>query len=241
MLPTPSTSHVSFDNIYEPAEDSYLLLDTLSSSAETSWLQSRFPSTASCPVIAEIGTGSGVVIAFLAAHARVVFGREDLLLLGVDINLNACSATSETVCKAVTESQSFACYLGSICGDLTSSVLNGSLDVLVFNPPYVPTAELPSLPTAGIDVRSAFEADSHLLSLSYAGGIDGMETTFRLLKALPTVLSKTGVAYVLLCAQNKPEEVKTFVKSVLKMQVRTISTSGKVGGWEKLQIVRIWR
>lgn len=241
MLPTPSTSHVSFDNIYEPAEDSYLLLDTLSSSQETSWLKSRFPPNTSCPVIAEIGTGSGVVIAFLAAHARAIFGREDLLVLGVDINLNACSATSETVCEAVTESQSSACYLGSICGDLTYPVLNGSLDVLVFNPPYVPTTELPSLPGVGVDVRSAFEADSHLLSLSYAGGENGMETTFRLLKALPTVLSKLGVAYVLLCAQNKPEEIKAFVQSILKMQVRTISTSGKVAGWEKLQIIRIWR
>jgi release factor glutamine methyltransferase len=241
MLPTPSTSHVSFDNIYEPAEDSYLLLDTLSSTQEISWLQSRFPPTTSCPLIAEIGTGSGVIVAFLAAQARIIFGREDLLVLGVDVNVGACSATTQTVGKAVTDSQSSASYLASICGDLTSSILSGSLDVLVFNPPYVPTVELPSLPSAGIDVRSAFEADSHLLSLSYAGGIDGMETTYRLLRALPTVLSKPGVAYVLLCAQNKPEDVKSFVKSVLKMQSRTISTSGKVAGWEKLQILRIWK
>ena len=27
MLPTPDTSHVSFDTIYEPSEDSYLFLD----------------------------------------------------------------------------------------------------------------------------------------------------------------------------------------------------------------------
>ena len=240
MLPTPSTSHVSFDNIYEPAEDSYLLLDTLSSSEETSWLQTRFPTATSCPLVVEIGTGSGVIAAFIASHARTIFEREDLLVLGADVNVGACSATTRTVLRAVTESQSSACYLGSICCDLTTTILDGSVDVLIFNPPYVPTAELPSLPGAGASARSAFEADSHLLSLSYAGGIDGMETTYRLLEALPTVLSNAGVAYVILCAQNKPEDVKTFVKSVLKMEVRTISTSGKLGGWEKLQVIRIW-
>lgn len=240
MLPTPSTSHVSFDNIYEPAEDSYLLLDTLSASEETSWLQTRFPTTSSCPLVVEIGTGSGVIAAFIASYARIIFGREDLLVLGVDVNVGACSATTATVGEAVAESQSSACYLGSVCCDLTTSILHGSVDVLIFNPPYVPTAGLPSLPGAGASARSAFEADSHLLSLSYAGGIDGMETTYRLLEALPSVLSKAGVAYVLLCAQNKPEEVKTFVNSILKMQVKTVSTSGKLAGWEKLQIVRIW-
>ncbi len=238
MLSTPSTSHVSFDTIYEPAEDSYLLLDTLSSSTEASWLQERFSPTTSSPLLVEVGTGSGVVIAFLAAHAKTIFGREDVLALGVDVNANACGSTTETVSRAVTEQGSASSYLGSVCSDLTFSILEASIDVLVFNPPYVPTPELPAGPGY---VRSGFEADSHLLSLSYAGGIDGMETTYRLLRALPTVLSQRGVAYILLCTQNKPEEAKHFVNSVLSMQVETVNTSGKKAGWEKLQIIRIWR
>jgi release factor glutamine methyltransferase len=242
MLPTPSTTHVSFDTIYEPAEDSYLLLDTLSSSTETSWLQTRFPRTTPCPLLVEIGTGSGVVIAFLAAHAKTIFGREDVLALGVDVNANACAATVETLSKAQSEQGAATAYLGSVCGDLTSSVLEGEVDVMVFNPPYVPTLKLPALPGGGrIELRSGFEADSHLLSLSYAGGVDGMETTYRLLEALPKVLSRRGVAYVLLCVQNRPEDVKNFVGSALKLHVETVGTSGKVAGWEKLQIIRIWR
>jgi len=68
-----------------------------------------------------------------------------------------------------------------------------------------------------------------------------METTRRLLEALPVVLSARGVAYVLLCAQNRPEEVKGFVRSVLKLQVETVGRSGMKAGWEKLQVIRIWR
>jgi release factor glutamine methyltransferase len=75
MLPTPSTSHISFFNtIYEPAEDSFLLLDTLSNETESAWLKDRFPQQTSSPLVIEIGTGSGVVIAFLAANARAILG-----------------------------------------------------------------------------------------------------------------------------------------------------------------------
>jgi release factor glutamine methyltransferase len=241
MLPTPSTSHVSFDTIYEPAEDSYLLLDALSSATETDWLRNRFPTGTHSPLVVEVGTGSGVVLAFLLAHSKTIFGREDVQGLGVDVNVNACHATAETIYRAISEHGSKAVYLGSICSDLTSSLWAREVDVLVFNPPYVPTAELPDLPQSSNELERGFEVASHLLSLSYAGGQDGMETTYRLLRALPEVVSQRGVAYVLLCAQNKPESVKEFVRRELGMEAETVGSSGKTGGWEKLQIIRIWR
>jgi release factor glutamine methyltransferase len=125
--------------------------------------------------------------------------------------------------------------------DLTSCIRPKQVDILIFNPPYVPTEELPSIPEA-TNVNT-FERDSHLLALSYAGGADGMETTNRLLNELPNILHPDrGVAYVLLCAQNKPEEVKARIKSWLgSWKAETVGDSGKKGGWEKLQIVRIWQ
>lgn len=70
-----------------------------------------------------------------------------------------------------------------------------------------------------------------------------METTDRLLSQLSEILSPDrGVAYILLCAQNKPEEVKSRIKGWgTGWAVETVGTSGKKGGWEKLQIIRIWR
>ncbi|ERF71833.1 hypothetical protein EPUS_01748 [Endocarpon pusillum Z07020] len=239
MLPTPSTSHITS---YEPAEDSYLLLDTLSSASETSWLQTHFARTTRTPLLlVEPGTGSGVILAFLSAHATTIFRRADILSLGIDINAHACTATTQTVSTAVTAHNSAALYLGALCADLTSPVLEGSVDLLVFNPPYVPTASLPALPTPLDKVSDGFESESHLLSLSYAGGKDGMETTTRLLDALPRVLSERGVAYVLLCAQNRPEEVMGFVREGLGLRVQSVGWSGKVAGWEKLTVLRIWR
>ncbi|KAK4103091.1 hypothetical protein N658DRAFT_522480 [Parathielavia hyrcaniae] len=291
MLPTPSTSHVPYERVYEPAEDSFLLLDTLSSPSEIAFLSRRFPSVPSTqkqpppppppssptPLILEIGPGSGVVLAFLTAHAHALFARRDVLTLGIDINRFACVATAQTVATAVTEaeggnasesgggsssssSNKGAGYLlGTAQGNLASAVRPRQVDVLVFNPPYVPTAELPSLPRQlGNDsdddnkvareekktTTTTYEEDSALLALSYAGGRDGMEITERVIAALPAVLSDRGLAYLLLCAQNKPDEVKGRIRGMEEggpWRAETVGASGRQAGWEKLQIVRIWR
>ncbi|KAH6630689.1 methyltransferase domain-containing protein [Chaetomium sp. MPI-SDFR-AT-0129] len=305
MLPTPSTSHVPYARVYEPAEDSFLLLDTLSSASETAFLAGRFPFTPTSttpptsptspttsdaapatpsptPLILEVGPGSGVVLAFLTAHAAHLFGgRRDVLTLGIDVNRVACEATRETVRRAVVEAEAEAqetsapdsaepadkgakgkagtgYHLGTAQGDLATAVRPQSVDVLVFNPPYVPTPDVPPMlpsssstattTTSSSSTTSAFEEDSRLLALSYAGGRDGMEVTDRLIDALPEVLSDRGVAYLLLCAQNKPEEVKGRIRGMgggegdaRQWRAETVGTSGRQAGWEKLQIVRIWR
>lgn len=275
MLPTPSTSHVSFDTVYEPAEDSFLLLDTLSSASEAAWLTDRFRKvstssgldteikSSSPPLIVEVGSGSGVVIAFAAANAQHIFGRDDVLALGVDVNLDACKATRQTVQTAIAETNSndinkgasanATQYLSSITADLVSPLRPGSVDVLLFNPPYVPTPDLPVLPepqlghsekeTKTLSRSEKFEHESYLLSLSYAGGLDGMETTNRFVEAIPSVLNpERGVAYLLLCAQNKPEEVKARIKQDWEgWTAETVGRSGMQAGWEKLVILRIYR
>lgn len=264
MLPTPDTSHVSFDTIYEPSEDSYLFLDTLASASESQWLSERFqksacPDVASNPVplVVEAGTGSGVVLGFVAAQSQRIFGRQDVLTLGTDVNRNACLATRETVSRAILTEQKSpevsplkTVHISSLTGDLCSSLRPGSVDVLLFNPPYVPTEELPRLPTAsendpaaleGLSRSDRFDQDSYFLSLTYAGGADGMETTNRLLDDIPSVLSDRGVAYVLLCKQNQPELVKEQIRGWGGWDAETVGSSGMQAGWEKLVIVRIWR
>ena len=251
MLPTPSTSHVCFDRVYEPAEDSYLLLDTLSSVSETAYLHDRFGHDSSTPpLVLEVGVGSGVVLAFVAANARTIFGRHDALTLGVDINSFACKAAAQTVQNAIQEQDNGrSVFMDVVNGDLASAIRPKSIDVFIFNPPYVP-AELPDLAShekynvlpEGKNATS-FEQDSYLLELSYAGGEDGMVVTNRMLEQIPEILSTDrGVAYVLLCAQNKPEVVKQRIRDWGSgWMAETVGSSGKKAGWEKLVIVRIWR
>lgn len=244
MLPTPDTSHVPYSRVYEPAEDSFLLLDTLSSPSESAFLTTRF-ATGPSPLIVELGPGSGVVLAFLTAHSLPILGTRTPLALGIDVNRFACAATAATVSKAVTASPgTSASFLDVVQGDLASPLRTAMVDVLVFNPPYVPTEELPAPPgpaSAGVvGGKTTYEEDSHLLALSYAGGRDGMEATERVLAGLPGTLARRGVAYVLLCAGNRPEEVKARMRGEGWM-AETVGTSGRTAGWEKLQVVRIWR
>ncbi|EUC48393.1 hypothetical protein COCMIDRAFT_87457 [Bipolaris oryzae ATCC 44560] len=251
MLPTPSTSHVCFDRVYEPAEDSYLLLDTISSASETTYLKDRFGDASSTPpLVLEVGVGSGVVLAFVAANAQTIFGRHDALTLGVDINSFACNAAAHTVQNAIQEREKErSIFMDIVNGDLANAIRPGTVDVFIFNPPYVP-AELPDLSShekynvipEGKKATS-FEQDSYLLELSYAGGEDGMVVTNRMLEQIPDILSADrGVAYLLLCAQNKPEVVKQRIREWgAGWMAETVGSSGKKAGWEKLVIVRIWR
>ena len=269
MLPTPSTSHVSFDTIYEPSEDSYLFLDTLSSPSESSWLSIRFDSSPP-PLVVELGTGSGVVLAFAAANSHEIFGRRDILALGTDVNRNANIATQKTVLEAIRERQdrvpeeetdTGSCantpipgrttFLSSLTADLASCLRPNTIDCLLFNPPYVPTEELPDLPPSSEDQTgsaeskplSKFDSDSYFLSLTYAGGKDGMQITYRLLNQIPALLHPVrGVAYVLLCRQNRPLELMEYVRAWEGgWRVEVVGDSGGKAGWEKLVIVKIWR
>ncbi|KAI0176351.1 putative methylase [Hypoxylon sp. FL1284] len=245
MLPTPDTSHVAYERIYEPAEDSFLLLDTLSSTTETAFLQGRF-GDGYAPLVVEVGPGSGVVIAFVNAYAQALFGSRKVLTAAVDVNGHACKATNETARKAAIENAAtHGRFLGAVQGDLVGPLKSRSVDVLIFNPPYVPTPELPKQPGHSClpraDTKPTFDQDSYMLSLSYAGGKDGMETTDRLIDSLSEVLSSKGCAYILLCEQNRPEEVKERIRGLGDAwKVATVGSSGKQAGWEKLQIIRIW-
>ncbi|KAI9781183.1 MAG: S-adenosylmethionine-dependent methyltransferase [Geoglossum umbratile] len=264
MLPTPSTTHLTFSNIYPPSEDTFLLLDTLSSPAETSFLHARYPTATVTPLALEIGTGSGVILAFLTAHAHTILGRADLLTIGTDLNRFACLGARDTVERAVggvgkegggdgglggkADGQGkrdwvSGIFLDPLLADLSTPLKSQTVDLLIFNPPYVPTPTLPSPPTEAPPAIPSFEQDSHLLSLSYAGGPNGMATTDRLLQQLPDILSpERGVAYILLCEQNRPEEVKKRFKARGEgWDVETVGRSGRAAGWEKLQVLRIWR
>ena len=265
MLPTPSTTHVDTDCIYAPAEDSFLLLDTLSSEAETQFLTQRFAERQFAglhhdldpsPLVLEVGTGSGVVLAFLTAHAYAIFGRADVIALGTDVNTFACKATHQTVAQACQEPQAkdargSGYMLATTRADLASPLRDGAVDVLIFNPPYVPSPAVPEpqylKPGSAIAdtecTSRTFEEDSHLLRLSYDGGVDGIEVTNRLLQQLPKVLNLArGAAYILLCTQNKPAEIMQRIRGWgYGWSVSTVGHSGKKAGWEKLQIIRVWR
>ncbi|AJV02784.1 BCN_G0010380.mRNA.1.CDS.1 [Saccharomyces cerevisiae] len=221
MLPTPYVK-CDYDKVYEPAEDSFLILDCLEK--EHDFLKQKFGNRLA--IVCEIGSGSGIVTTFLMQNK--IIPQENSIHLAVDINPWALEATLDTAklnsCKSS--------FLEVIQADLNSSIRNNQVDVLIFNPPYVPAECVPDVP------GSREEADQWL-DLALLGGKDGMAITDKLLRQLEQILSPDGVAYILFCARNKPKEViKRFVDTH-KWNVKLIET--RKAGWEVLSVYSFTR
>lgn len=97
------------DQVYPPAEDSYLLLQAV-------LLEFRAGDR-----ILEIGTGSGIVSSRLSCHASA----GDRRVLATDINPHAARKAYELGIEVVR-------------ADLFSGI-RGPFDLVIFNPPYLPT------------------------------------------------------------------------------------------------------
>ena len=119
-IPTPITHHLDFEDVYEPAEDSFLLLDALEQDIEQ--LRNSVFSL-------EIGSGSGIISVALASVLQT-------FVFSCDLNPKACQATVQT---SVANKQK---NLDVIQTDFLSGFpLNFQFDLIVCNPPYVATNE----------------------------------------------------------------------------------------------------
>lgn len=211
MLPTPDVA--ADDRVYEPAEDSFLLLDCFEENLAK--LQLEFKN----PVVCEIGSGSGVVTAFLKMHVFPL-----AFYLATDLNPTACSTIIATIQK--NEPNEKEGLVTALQMSLASGIRHRSIDILVFNPPYVPAEDVPDVPKA--------EDDYTWLDLALLGGPDGMVVTWQLLDRLDEHLSFDGVAYILFCARNKPDEVAEIMRS-RGWLVETVIH--RKAGWEVLSVL----
>ncbi|CAB3361272.1 Hypothetical predicted protein [Cloeon dipterum] len=200
-METPFTNHLSFEHIYEPAEDSFLLMDAIE--ADDFWLRETVKPT----ICLEIGSGSGIVCSAVAKFLNV-------FCLATDINSLACRATRETAQRA-------GVIVECVNADLVKPVVTGKIDMLIFNPPYVPTEN--------------YEVASSNIAHTWAGGLNGRQVMDRLFPLLPELLSERGVFYLVLLEQNRPQEVER----ILQMQgLECQIVMKRRAGIEKLCVLR---
>lgn len=185
-MDTPLLNHLTaadYEHVYEPAEDSFLLLDALEDELEE--IRAKKPL-----LCVEIGSGSGVNI---TALAKVL---PESYCCAVDINPYACDATRRTGTANGTS-------INVIQADLVDAFLNHSIDLLLFNPPYVPTESIEDeeLGDQGAQIKKA-----------WSGGIDGCEVVERLLETLGDKLAPGASFYLLLLKENKPFKIADTLK-----------------------------
>ena len=234
-MKTPEYDDRSKD-VYSPSNDTFLLLDALEED-----VPSIFNSSSSSPFIcAEIGGGRGLAITFVGmlfkeynqqglsplplhpfpplSHPLLSLFLSPGVFLATDINPSASLSISQTA------------HLNNIpihicTADLLSPFpprLSSSFDIIIFNPPYVPTESsevispfLPSSssssssspsPIPSSSCSSSFPTSS-LLPASWAGGERGREVIDRILDLIPSYLSSRGRFYLVVVEENDPEEL----------------------------------
>ena len=200
-----------YQHVYEPSDDTFLLCDALEGDrAEFVQFRPR--------MILEIGSGSGCVITFLAQLLR----DEGIQAHCLAVDLNPVAART---------TQKLALHNG-VCVDVVQShLVNGlsrlqhnHVDVLLFNPPYVPTP-LEEVGQPGI-------------TASWAGGDDGRVVIDEFLPLLGGLLSPSGRCYLILVEENKPKEIIQYVQE-RGMQAQIIIRRKAVN--EALMVVKIWK
>jgi release factor glutamine methyltransferase len=120
----------------------------------------------------DLGTGSGALLLAILAERPAGKG------LGVDISDEALAVARENAA-----SLGLAGQIALLRGDWTSGLSDDGFDVVVSNPPYVPTEEIAAL---------APEVRDHEPRLALDGGPDGLESYRRLAPEVMRVLKPGG-------------------------------------------------
>ncbi|KAJ7534158.1 hypothetical protein O6H91_13G082200 [Diphasiastrum complanatum] len=196
--------------VYEPCEDSYAIVDALlADRAQLLELQPK--------LCVEVGSGSGYVITSLAL---LLNGLDSVHFLATDINQTAAETTSRTL-------NNHAVKADVVVADLLSGLENrcrGCVDVLLFNPPYVPT------PEDEVGVKG--------ITCSWAGGLRGRSVIDRMLRIVNTLMSEKGLFYLVTVSENQPVEICHLMKRAGFASCIAIQRSTEE---EVLQVLKFWR
>lgn len=168
--------------VYPPSDDTFLLLEALAND------RSLLCKISKSMICLELGPGSGAVSAGLSELLRKDGAQILPFLLAIDKNPAACHCTSAIFhARQVT-------LADVIHGSLTDCFRQtGFADVVICNPPYVPTDEE--------------EMQGCGISVSWAGGKRGREVIDVLMPRVAQILSDGGLFYLVCIAENDPEEV----------------------------------
>ncbi|KAI0503582.1 hypothetical protein KFK09_014516 [Dendrobium nobile] len=197
--------------VYEPCDDSFALVDALLADRTNLLnMQPRF--------CMEVGSGSGYVIASLAIMLHQ--GCSGAQYFATDINPHAAETTAATL-------EAHGVHAEIICTDLASGLgkrLAGMVDVIVVNPPYVPTPD--------------DEVGCKGITSSWAGGENGRKVIDRILPVVHSLLSEKGWLYMVTLTANNPSQICSMMREMGYASRIVVQRSTEE---ESLHIIKFWR
>ncbi|XP_073002420.1 uncharacterized protein [Typha latifolia] len=198
-------------DVYEPCDDSFALVDALL--ADRANLLQQQPR-----LCMEVGCGSGYVITSLAIMLNQL--GSGVQYFATDINMHAVESTRATL-------EAHGVHSEIVSTDIASALekrLSSMIDVVVVNPPYVPTP--------------AEEVGCEGITASWAGGENGRQVIDRILPIADKLLSEKGWLYMVTLMANNPSQICHLMrgKGYASRIVLQRSTDE-----ESLHVIKFWR
>lgn len=201
----------SHPEVYEPCDDSFALVDALL--ADRTNLLNHDPK-----LCLEIGCGSGYIITSLALMLEQ--NHTNIHYIATDINPHAVRVASETL-------KSHNIHVDIINTNIASGLenrLSGLVDIIVVNPPYVPTPE--------------YEVGSEGIASSWAGGENGRTVIDKILPVAVQLLSDNGWLYMVTLAANNPSQICLMMREKGFTSRIVVQRSTEE---ESLHVIKFWR
>ena len=186
-----------FQNVYEPAEDSFLLIDSILNEL----VQLKFDKNKKITSI-ELGCGSGLVSCCFISKLKEL-NYLNLEHYCVDINKDAANLTYNLLKHYNLDNN-----VNVIEGDLFNNFDNNNkFDIIIFNPPYVTTD------TEEYE-RALKEKDIYA---AWAGGKKGSETINKFVLQLKEHINENTILFLLLSKENEYESIINNIKNMYDM------------------------
>ncbi|MGM0469104.1 MAG: HemK2/MTQ2 family protein methyltransferase [Promethearchaeati archaeon] len=195
--PDPVINYIK-DNVYTPSDDTYLLLDHLKQNItpiEFDGIKIQHVRN-----ILDMGTGTGI-LAILLQIVKTVNLNFNANIFASDINQNALiSAKRNEKLNGLSEEITF--IKSNLFGSFPES-LKGRFDIIIFNPPYLPSIEKE-------DIFKSEENDR-----SWEGGIKGFEIFLKFLVQVKKFMNFEYKSFIYYISSSKTD-LKELDRKILE-------------------------
>ncbi len=147
------------------------------------------------PIIIDMCTGSGAIAVSMA------YNMKDAMVYAIDLSDEAISCCKENINRYHLNDR-VTPYQGNLFEAIEKLDLKGKVDMIISNPPYIPTSDIESL---GINVK---DFEPHL---ALDGGTDGVDFYRAITKQAPKYL-KNGGMLVYEIGYNQGQEIVKLIQ-----------------------------
>jgi len=200
-----------FLNVYEPAEDTFLMIDTINLDKELIFAKIKnkiFSKSNNIFNTVEVGCGSGLVSATLVKMIKdyISFDLNDEIIYKhfcLDVNRDAIDLTRNLM-KSYKLDNHVEVHESNLFSFFTEQNIDIKFDLVIFNPPYVTTDEE--------EYSSAIEKKD--ISAAWAGGKSGSEVIYDFIEKLGNFITFPDSAiYLLLSEENEYGKIQNLMKN----------------------------